>query len=323
MKLIQVIADQGNLDTLLSIAEQYQVIDSWYQLEEAQRCCVHMLVENKQRQKVMDALQKILSKSEGQRIVVLPVEAVSPRPKNSDGDSDKSNHEMTTREELYNKIERGGRFNPHFVIMVLLSTIVASIGLIQNNVAVLVGAMVIAPLLGPNLALSFSTTLGDGPLIWSSIRTLLSGITIAFVVSFLIGLMFPVEVPNSEILSRTHVGYDHVILALASGAAAVLSLTMGEASVLVGVMVAVALLPPTATVGMMLASSHLSLASSAAMLLAVNIVSVNLAANLVFYLKGVRPRTWLENKKASQSRLLSGLIWSCALMILLFVMLKK
>jgi uncharacterized membrane protein len=82
-------------------------------------------------------------------------------------------------------------------------------------------------------------------------------------------------------------------------------------------MVAVALLPPTATLGMMLAAGHTSLAAGAAMLLAVNIVSVNFSANLVFLFKGVRPRTWIEKRKARQSAVWIGLFWSIALAVLL------
>ena len=66
-----------------------------------------------------------------------------------------------TREELYNEIEKGAKLDGNYLLLVFLSTIVATIGLVENNVAVIIGAMVIAPLLGPNIALAFSTSLGD------------------------------------------------------------------------------------------------------------------------------------------------------------------
>jgi uncharacterized membrane protein len=113
------------------------------------------------------------------------------------------------------------------------------------------------------------------------------------------------------------VGFGGVAVALASGAAAALSLASGVASALVGVMVAVALLPPTATLGMMLASGRIELAAGAALLLAVNIVCVNLSATLVFLFKGLRPRTWIEKRKAQQSTAWAGLFWTAALLILL------
>jgi uncharacterized membrane protein len=115
---------------------------------------------------------------------------------------------------------------------------------------------------------------------------------------------------------RTVVSLDSIGLALASGAAAVLSLTTGLSTVLVGVMVAVALLPPATTVGLMLGVGETELAKGAMLLLAVNIVSVNLAAKLTFLFKGVRPRTWIEKQKATQSSSVYFLIWIITLIVL-------
>ena len=322
MKLIEVVADAGHLDTLTGLAEQYGVLDYWYsQTVEDQRRSMRMLVDDARRQTVLDALQNLLSTSDNARIVVLPVEAVLPRPSKdavADKTGDSKTPSSTTREELYNQIEKGARLDGNYLILVFLSTVVAAIGLLENNVAVIVGAMVIAPLLGPNIALAFAATLGDRDLIQASFKTNLTGLTFALLLSVVIGWLWPVFSPNAEILARTHVGFDGVVLALASGAAAVLSLTSGVASALVGVMVAVALLPPTATLGMVLASGQFEMAAGAALLLAVNVVCVNLSANLVFLIKGVRPRTWIEKRKARQSAVWIGLFWVTALAVLLF-----
>ena len=245
----------------------------------------------------------------------MPRLEVSEDPASGNGSRSKKSS-GSTREELYDQIEKGARLDGNFLVLVVLSTVVAAIGLLENNVAVVVGAMVIAPLLGPNLALAFAATLGDRDLMRDSLRTNLVGLSLALLLSVSIGWMWPVLSPGVEILSRTYVGFDDVVLALASGAAAALSLTSGVASALVGVMVAVALLPPTATLGMLLASSQFQLASGAALLLAVNVVSVNLSANLVFLFKGVRPRTWLERNKARQSSVLAGVFWVMVLLML-------
>jgi uncharacterized membrane protein len=84
-------------------------------------------------------------------------------------------------------------------------------------------------------------------------------------------------------------------------------------------MVAVALLPPTATLGIMLGSGQTKLAVGAALLLAVNIVCVNLAAKIVFWVRGVKPRSWLEKQKANQSMVTYLVIWVLSLTFLLVV----
>ncbi|VAW73702.1 Uncharacterized protein, MJ0678-like [hydrothermal vent metagenome] len=326
MKLIEIVADAGHLDTLVGLAEQYGALDCWYsQTVEDQRRSVRMLVADDARQTVLDALQNLLGTAENARIIVQPVEAVLPRPApkvdEANGNSSASSKSGTgvTREELYNEIEKGARLDANFLILVFLSTVVAAIGLLEDNVAVIVGAMVIAPLLGPNIALSFAATLGDRDLLKSSLKTNFAGVALALVLSFAIGAFWQIDEPGTELLLRTTVGFDGILLALASGAAAVLSLTSGIASALVGVMVAVALLPPTATLGMLLASGHPELATGAGLLLAANVVCVNLSANLVFLIKGVRPRTWLEKRKARQSALWIVLFWLVALGVLLAV----
>jgi uncharacterized hydrophobic protein (TIGR00341 family) len=187
------------------------------------------------------------------------------------------------------------------VVLVFLSTVVAGIGLITDNVAVLIGAMVIAPLLGPNLALAFGVAVGDRELIAKALLTNAAGLTLAVALAACVPLFVAVDVTRGELAARTVVGYDSVALALASGAAASLSITTGLSSTLVGVMVAVALLPPAATFGICLAEGAFRAAGGAALLLAINIVSVNLAAHAVFLAKGIRPRTWWERQGASQS----------------------
>lgn len=319
MRLIEVVAQEGHSGTLTGIAEQHEAADIWWgaPAEDGRRTC-RMLVADEHRQEVMDSLQSALGGSPDTRILVLSVDTVLPRPEDTGSDNTAS-----TREELYAEIERGARADLNFLLLVILSTVVATVGLVDDNVAVVIGAMVIAPLLGPNIAFSFATALGDRPLLWRALKTNLLGLALAFAISLGIGLAWPVTVTSAEIVSRTDVGLASVALALASGAAAVLSLTTGLSSALVGVMVAVALLPPTATFGLLVGSGELEFASGAALLLAINVVCVALAANTVFMLKGVRPRTWLERRRARQSWTLFGLLWLALLAVLMLVILFR
>lgn len=99
---------------------------------------------------------------------------------------------------------------------------------------------------------------------------------------------------HARTILRTEINYSGTVIALVSGAAASLSLATGLSSVLVGVMVSVALMPP-----------------------AVNIVSIKLSAKPVFLLKGIQPRIWIEARKASQSRILYFLVWITLLALLI------
>lgn len=286
-----------------------------------------MLVSDESRQGVVDALQHLLGASESSRIIISPVDASLPRQKkdeDEENDDDRRQRALAaTREELYGEVEKGARLDSNFLLLTFLSTVVASIGLLEDNVAVVIGAMVIAPLLGPNIALAFATSLGDRELMWQALKTNLAGLSLAFALAAGIGLIWPVNLASQEILARTEVGMDGVALALASGAAAVLSLTTGLSTTLVGVMVAVALLPPTATLGMLVGSGQTELTTGAALLLAVNVVCVLLSAKAVFLFKGVKPRTWLQRSRAKQSMTIYLLLWATLLMILVGVILVR
>lgn len=100
-------------------------------------------------------------------------------------------------------------------------------------------------------------------------------------------------------------------------------MTTGLSTTLVGVMVAVALLPPTATLGMLLGSGQPGLAGGAALLLAVNVVCVLLAAMMVFLVKGIKPRTWLERNRAKQSMTIYLTLWATLLLVLIAVILIR
>ena len=320
MKIVEVVADDSYIDSIKNIVKKNDVPDFWIVSSESEgRKVVRILVKPEQRQIILDALQGILSTSLSARVVVIPIEATLPREEEPEKKTKIISAAETTREELYNSIGKNAHLNRTYLLLIFLSTVVVAIGLLKDNVAVVIGAMVIAPLLGPNLAMALGTALGDTDLMWKAFKTGLAGMSLALVLSILIGIFWPLNVESRELLARTYVGLDSAVLAMASGAAAVISLTSGIPSILVGVMVAVALLPPAATMGLMLGAGQTDLAYGAAFLLAVNIVAINLSAKLAFLIQGIKPRTWLEKKKAKQSMLSYIIIWVLTLAALLFV----
>ncbi len=226
-----------------------------------------------------------------------------------------------SREELYAKVRDGAQLNSTYLTFTALSTVVAAVGLVRDNVAVIIGAMVIAPLLGPNVALALATTLGDRDLASQALRVATAGFGVALALAFAFGVAYPDQLASHEIMSRTVVTYADILLALASGAAGALAITVGGASALIGVMVAVALLPPLTACGMLFGAGRLEQAWGALLLVLVNLVCVNLAGVATFLLKDIRPRTWWEKSKARRAARWSLSIW-LALLILLGVLIS-
>jgi len=323
VRIVQVITEERLGKSLESILKKLDVIDWWKAFDEEGRTAYSMLIQLENTQSILDLLQTTYGTNAATRILVLPVEASLPKPVEKNHDEKEKEKKLIStpsggisREELYDHIVDGTKLNRNYILLVLLSTIVAATGLLENNVAVLIGAMVIAPLLGPNLAMALAAALGDLRLMAKAALTNLSGLVVCFAFSYLIGTIWPYGFNSVALLQRTGVGFDGMVIALTSGAAAVLSLTTGISSVLVGVMVAVALLPPTAVIGITCGAHEYYHALGAALLLAVNLVCVNLAANLVFLLKGVRPTRWYEKQKAKTAMLWNIAFWLLALIIL-------
>jgi len=314
MKYVEIIT-RSDSKTLLKIAERAKSVDTRVDGADADGMRrFRLLVHEDRLQDLLDDLQLILGAQASARIIVLPVDTVLPEPPESA--RAREDAATTVREALYDEVERNTRVNPNFLVLVGLSTLVAAIGMVENNVAVVIGGMVIAPLLGPNLALSLGTALGNTALIRQSALALLVGITLPVLIGATLALCWPGELSSSALLERTDAGPSAVVLALASGAAAALSLTSGLSSVLVGVMVAVALLPPATALGILLGQSLWQPAAGAALLLAIDVVCINLASKTVFLLKGVRPRSGDDRHKAQRAMLVYIAGWIISLVAL-------
>jgi uncharacterized hydrophobic protein (TIGR00341 family) len=323
LQIIKIITEPRFAEKLHDLMQKQDVIEVWQNLDkDNKRFFMNIVIMPENIQKVLDKIEAICGRTSDSHILVLPVTAaVSPEVKKIAKKRHKiiSREAPVTREELYHKIILGTKLDTDFMLLILLSTVVAAIGLLENSVTAVVGAMVIAPLLGPNLAMVLAMTLGDKKLMRRSMRIGLVGVVICVFLGLLIGFIWPHDVSSAELLLRTKVSYDSVVLALASGAAAVLSATAGLSSILVGVMVAAALLPPLVTFGIMLGAGLFNNAAGAGLLFAVNVVCINLSANLTFIWKGIRPYRWYEKRRAKKAVRRNLMFWAILLLVLAII----
>ncbi len=311
-------SDGDRAQPLLKAAVRAEPLDLVvYEPDQRGRRLMRLVFRDGEGQSFIDSVQAVLENENDWRLVVLPVEASLPAVEEpADADAAKAQRRIALREELYQDVEAGARLTRDFLLLTVLSTVVVVFGLNADNIAAVIGAMVIAPLLGPILAFSFGSALGDLDLMARAAKTALAGLFLGLALSFGVGLVFGVNLESAELVSRADVGVDSAALALAAGAAAALSIAAGLPAALVGVMVAVALLPPAAAAGLLAGAGETALAGRAALLLAINVVSVNLAALIVYWAKGVRPRTWLERRSAKRSVYVNAAVWIVCIVVL-------
>jgi uncharacterized hydrophobic protein (TIGR00341 family) len=287
-----------------------------------------LLLNSESIEELMDHLETRFSGTEHFRIVIVAVEATIPRietPPASDKPKPKKiKFARISREELYHDILEASRLSWLFTTMVALSSIVAVIGLVRNNTAAVIGAMVIAPLLGPNVALSLASTLGDIQLAKDARKANLVGIILPLCLAALLGMLIPLDGVGPEILSRTEIGYTDIILALAAGIAGTLSFTMGLPGAIIGVMVAVALLPPLVTCGILLGRGQWDMAAHAGLLFGANLICVNLAGVITFLIQGVRPLWWWDKENAFKATRRAIITWAvCLIALILLILITK
>jgi len=209
-----------------------------------------------------------------------------------------------------------------FFLLVVLSCSIATLGLITNSPAVIIGAMLLAPLMSPLIAIGLASITGDSKLLVTALTTLLKGALLAILLSLLItktDLLLPFisfqELP-AEIIARTNPSPTDLMIALAGGIAAAYALTNPNLSAtLPGVAIATALMPPLCTIGIGSAIGRWDVAGGASLLFLTNGVTIAFAAGLVFFLRGFSVSSPLRKNH----RLPSSLILSASLMVILLI----
>ncbi len=350
LRLLQLLVAEEHRDRAMEILRGDERVPQWDMELADGRVLVQALLPATGNEPVLNELEEAFRDTDGYRVVFLSVEATVPRLEDDpsegapEGEGGPEGEEGTgtdpkkvirggekevgsekvpariNREELYTGVLEGSQASPYYLSMVALSAVVACSGLMLNDVAVIIGAMVIAPLIGPSMGISLATALGDLKLGRAAMLASLAGVSVAFVLSAAAGLVLDVDPTGSEIASRTELGWGNLSLALAAGAAGAISLAQGVGAGLVGVMVSVALLPPLAVAGLLIGSGYLEGGFGALLLTGANVVCVNLAATAAFLVQGVRPNTWWEGDRRKRAIWIAAALWGGLLLALVAIL---
>lgn len=286
---------------------------------------VRILLDAELSEGVLDLLEKHYAGWVGSRVVILPVSATLPHVEAKPAAKLGQPSERVWREELYEGIKDAARCSRVFLAMSVLSTIVAIVGLLHNSASIIIGAMVIAPSIGPSMAMALATTLGDLTLLRRSFLTGLYWIAISMGLSAIIGAFVYVDPTLTEVASRTQASIGDLTVALAAGCAGALGFSTGLSATLIGVMVAVAMLPPLATFGLLLGGGHIGLALGALSLFLMNLICVNLAGVTTFLMQGIHPLAWWKKERAAKATRIAIGLWVVLLaaLVILIMLLPK
>ena len=220
--------------------------------------------------------------------------------------------ERIARQELEARARDLAPSLPTYLVMTVVSAVIATAGLLLDSPATVVGSMVIAPLIGPAMSTAVGSVVDDADMFRRGVALQVLGVLLA--VAAATGFAVFVRAVNlvppgldplslSEVEERLTPTFLSLAVAIGAGVAGAVSLTTGVSTALVGVMIAVALIPPAATVGIGVAYGEPALSVGSTVLVAVNVLSINLAALVVLWYSGYRPGRLFQRDDARAATL--------------------
>lgn len=187
---------------------------------------------------------------------------------------------------MVDRVQEDGGWNAHYAFMTLMSAGIAILGLLLSSPAVVIGAMLISPLMGPIVALGFAIATFDSREIRRTVVALAAGVLLAVLFCSLIVVLSPLQTVTSEIAARTRPNLFDLLVALFSGLAGAYAMIRGRHGAIVGVAIATALMPPLATIGFGLATTNGTVFFGALLLFFTNLMIIALAAAIIARLYG-------------------------------------
>ncbi|WP_158858264.1 DUF389 domain-containing protein [Lunatibacter salilacus] len=201
------------------------------------------------------------------------------------------NHASTEEfKELLTVLRANAKASSSFLVLMVLSTFIATLGLFGNSSPVIIGAMILAPLMAPIISMAMGVLRQDRKLIVGSFQAILWGMSFAYLCAVFITWLTPLNIPNDEIMARVRPNLLDLGVAVGSGVAGAYAHAKEEvAKTLAGVAIAVALVPPLAVSGIGLGWGDWGIFSGALLLLMTNLAGMVLAAAMAFLFLGFSP----------------------------------
>ena len=217
-------------------------------------------------------------------------------------------------EELLRSYDGEARLNESFIVLTIGASLIASLGLVANNAAVVIGAMVVAPWILPLRVAVFAVLIGQARLLSRSLVTLAAGAGITLILSMGLGFiarsqgLLVVEALPEQVTSRLEPNILDLGIALAAGAVATYAkVNPGAVSSMAGTAIAVALVPPVCVMGLMLSAPEMSGARGAALLYAANLLGILIGGISVLAIREPYFRDKLRRRRRSRLPVLLAL----------------
>ena len=311
MRLVQVTIPAGKREAILELLDEegidYVVTDETSGREYT--AVVYFPLPTNAVEPILESLRGTGLEREAYTVVLSAETVVSEKFEalEEEYDEREDSEERIARQELEARAKELAPSLPIYLVMTVVSAVIATAGLLLDSPATVVGSMVIAPLIGPAMSAAVGSVVDDTEMFRRGVTLQALGVTLAIAsaTAFAVFVQATNLVPPgidplslTEVEERLSPNFLSLAVAIGAGVAGAISLTAGVSAALVGVMIAVALIPPAATVGIGIAYGEPALALGSAVLVAVNVLSINLAALVVLWYSGYRPERFFQRDQA-------------------------
>ena len=192
------------------------------------------------------------------------------------------------QQTVIDKVREDSGFTPHFAFMTSMSAGIAILGLLLSSPAVVIGAMLLSPLMGPIMGAGFALAVGDSAWLKASGKAIVLGTIISILFAGLVVTLSPLQTVTAEIAARTRPNLFDLLVALFSAMAGAYAMIRGRMGTIVGVAIATALMPPLAVVGFGLATFNWAVFGGSLLLFFTNLMTIALTATAMAWLYGFR-----------------------------------
>ena len=198
--------------------------------------------------------------------------------------------DMVQHREVIKEVSSSAERTWIYYVTLMVAGLIALLGLLTNSVAVVIGAMLISPLMGPIISSSLAFTIGDLPLARRAFKTIAVSVTLTILASALVAFVSPLKEPTAEILARVRPNIFDLFVAILSGVVGAIALCTKRNYLITstGVAVATAVIPPLSVTGYAIGTWQPMLALGGFLLFFTNFVAIILSSDLVFFILGFR-----------------------------------
>lgn len=315
MKQLQISVPLETKETVQEILEDYSSEISVSDAEKNDKNIAQftLTVKSEQIDELTDRLKSLKDIESGDlSISVLKQESLIKKGRATEGSGT-----MLSHEEVYSKAKESATFNIAEWALIGISAVIAAYGLVSNNIIVVIGAMMLSPILAPFVSGALSLNVGDKSLMMKALKTGLLSALISVSAATVALLPFSIQ-PNELIYLITSATMYSILLSLFVGVAAALTFVTGLRDQIAGVAVAIALIPPLASVGIGLRLLDFVIVLNSLTVAFMNMSAVILASFATFWALNFEPSTYYKQRQAHKIRYLVPVVLTVFCLLILF-----